>query len=379
MNPLTMRSGVVSTVIAVYNRAQLLAEAVDSVLAQSYRPIEIVIVDDGSTDGSGEVAKRFATRHPEIVRYTYQANAGHASATNHGLRLITGEFVQLLDSDDLLMADKFTRQVAALRAHPECGIAYGYAREYALGGQWSGLPARRTGQVFTHLFPALLSGKIWPAPTPLYRRTVIDEIGPFLEVTVHQDWEYECRAAARGVRLHHCPAYVADLRGAHHLEGRKKGGASGKQLQEWAVVLERILASARSAGVRHADLDALSKSLFNVARKCAAAGHEAEARRCLALGCETGAAARRFRMALFRESCERFGWIRTGRLVERIDHSGATDALRALRTRPRVFAAAWRHRLSEAVATTTGQPPGRWPGLLWHRWQHRRSKMRAHV
>jgi hypothetical protein len=369
--------GVVSTVITVYNRPRLLADAVNSVIAQTYRPIEIVIVDDGSTDGTGAVARSFEARYPDIVRYVHQPNQGPAGASNHGLRLISGEFVQFLDSDDVIMPDKFARQVAGLRDHPECGISYCYVREYALGQPWSGLPARRTGQTFAQLFPAVLSGKIWPTPAPLYRRSVVDDNGPFADASIHQDWEYECRAAARGVRLHHVRAYLADLRGAHQLEGRKKGGAAGRRLQEAAVMLARVLESARAAGVAPPDLDALSRHFFITARKCAAGGYEHEARECLLRGLETGSASRRARIMTFRAVAQRIGWQRAGRWCEAIEHSQGADVLRRIRREPRAFYARWRHRAAEAAATTTGQPIARWPELLLHRWRHRQSRVRA--
>lgn len=377
MTPRPVTAGLVSTVVTVYNRPALLADAVNSVLAQTYRPIEIVIVDDGSTDESGAVGRGFQDRFPDIVRYAYQSNQGPAAASNHGLRLITGEFVQFLDSDDVLMPQKFERQVDGLRAHPSCGISYCYAREYAIGSAWSGLPARRSGDTFDQLFPALLSGKIWPTPAPLYRREVVDANGEFLDVRIYQDWEYECRAAARGVRLHHCPEFLADLRGTHHLEGRKKGGASGTKLREWSHVLTRVLGHARDAGVAQADLDALSAQLFRAARKCAAGGYEAEARACLDRARDTASHSRRRRIEAYRAASDRFGWREVGRWSEDAAQSWIAGAIRTVRREPRVFASRWRHRWREAIKTTAGQPVDRWPRLLWHRWQHRRSKSRV--
>jgi hypothetical protein len=373
------RAGLVSTIITVYNRPQLLRESVNSVLLQTHRPIEIVIVDDGSTDESGAVGRAFENQYPGVIRYVHQDNRGPAGASNRGLEFVTGEFVQFLDSDDLLMPEKFALQVAGLRAHPECGISYGYVREYALGQPWSGFPSRRTGHTFDRLFPALLSGKIWPTPAPLYRRQVVDQNGPFLDVSIHQDWEYECRAAARGVRLHHCRHYLADFRGAHHLEGRKKGGASGRKLQEWALVLEHVVRSARAGSVAAGDLDALSRVAFRAARKCAAGGYEAEARRSLAIALETGTAFRRVLMSGYSAVSDRVGWPVIGRWSEVVDHSVLAGVIRTVRRQPRALYARWRHRAEEAAATTTGQPMARWPWLLWDRWQHRRSKTGLHA
>lgn len=372
-----MRPGVVSTVIGVYNRPALLQEAVSSVLAQTYRPIQIVIVDDGSTDGTGAVCDELAATHPDIVRVIHQANRGLGGALNAGLGLADGEYIQYLDSDDVIMPGKFAEQVAGLREHPECGISYCYGREYVMGETWSGQPARRSGQTFERLFPALVWGKIWPAPSPLYRRSVVEANGPFLEVAVQLDWEYECRAGARGVRLHHCRSFLADLRGTHRQEGRRKGGATGQRLRDYALVLERILGHAQSANVSPRDLDVLARLVFSAARQCAAAGFEVEARRCLALAHGAARPWRRFRIAAYGAAADRIGWQTMGEGVLRSERLAVVAAARAIRRLPRAKYDLWRHRLREARATVSGEPVGRWPDLLWHRWSHRRSKVRV--
>ena len=151
-----VKPALVTTVIAVYNRPQLIVAAVTSVLAQSYRPIEVIVVDDGSTDGTGAVCDSLAAAHPAIVQVLHRPNGGLGSALNAGLGTARGEFIQFLDSDDLIMPEKFAMQVAALRDHPECGLSYCYVREYVLGEPWSDRPARRSGETFERLFPALV-------------------------------------------------------------------------------------------------------------------------------------------------------------------------------------------------------------------------------
>src|SRR5205814_5528871 len=88
----TSVAGLVSTIIPVHNRAGLLREAVASVLAQTYRPIEIIIVDDGSTDDTARIADALAAESPGVVRAVHQANAGQGPAREAGRRLATGEF-----------------------------------------------------------------------------------------------------------------------------------------------------------------------------------------------------------------------------------------------------------------------------------------------
>ena len=368
-----VKPALVTTVIAVYNRPQLIVAAVTSVLAQSYRPIEVIVVDDGSTDGTGAVCDSLAAAHPAIVQVLHRPNGGLGRALNAGLGIARGEFIQFLDSDDLIMPEKFAMQVAALRDHPECGLSYCYVREYVLGEPWSGRPARRSGETFERLFPALVWGKIWPAPAPLYRRAVVDANGPFLEVSVQLDWEYECRMGSRGVRLHHCRAFLADLRGTHRAEGRSKGGATGQQLRDYALVIERVFRHAQAAGVSLADADILARLLFAASRKCAAAGYEAEARRCLKLAECAARPWRRLRIAGYGALSALAGWSPVGRLFEIGDRSRTMTAMRAVRRQPRAIFDLWRHRAREAALTVSGHPLGRWPGLLWHRWQHRRS------
>jgi glycosyltransferase involved in cell wall biosynthesis len=370
----TVRHGVVSTVIAVFNRPRLLAEAVASVLAQTYRPIEIVIVNDGSTDETAAVCDAFAAAHPGVVVVIHQANTGFAGATNTGLRTVTGEFVQLLDSDDLLMPEKFAHQVAGLRAHPECGISYCQAREYVLGEPWSGLPARRSGQAYETLFPAVLDGKIWPSPSPLFRRSLIEANGPFVSSAVHPEWEYECRLAAQGVRLHYCPIVLTDMRGTHRMEGRTKGGVSVGQIKDYVHVLDRIAHHARAGTFSDRERDRFARLLFAAARKSAAAGFEGEARRCLVLSLEWARPWRRRRIAGYAALSERCGWQRAGEWFERASRHPVMAMVRAARRQPRAQFDLWRHRAHAARVAVQGQPLAQWPELLRHRWSNRRAK-----
>src|SRR5215475_11301137 len=148
--------GLVSTVIPVHNRPLLLREAVESVLAQTYRPIEIVIVDDGSTDDTAQSIAALAAGYPSIVRHLRIPNGGPGAAREAGRLMANGEFIQYLDSDDLLLPRKFEMQVGGLRAHPECGVAYGRTRVYRVGDPPSNLSCKRTGERIETIFPSFL-------------------------------------------------------------------------------------------------------------------------------------------------------------------------------------------------------------------------------
>ena len=204
----------VTTIIPVYNRPKLLAEAVASVLAQTYRPIEIIIVDDGSTDDTAAVADNLAKDHPQEIRVIHQANSGVGSAREAGRLQARGEFIQYLDSDDILMPRKFELQVAGLRAHPECGVAYGKTRYYEGEGPATDIPWKRTGEKIETMFPAFLKSRWWGTSTPLYRREITDRAGAWTSLCREEDWEYDCRIAALGVKLYYCDEFVSEQRDA---------------------------------------------------------------------------------------------------------------------------------------------------------------------
>ncbi|HOF08827.1 MAG TPA: glycosyltransferase [Opitutaceae bacterium] len=108
----------VSILIPSFNAARWLPETLGSVIAQTWREIEIVVIDDGSTDGSLEIAQTYAARHPRLIRVGAQANAGAAAARNHGLRLATGDLIKFLDADDLISPTSIESQVERLHGHP---------------------------------------------------------------------------------------------------------------------------------------------------------------------------------------------------------------------------------------------------------------------
>ncbi len=206
-----VESGLVSCIVPVLNRPQLMVEAVASVLAQSYRPIEILVVDDGSTDSTVARARDLAAAHPEI-RVIQQANSGVAAARETGRLQARGEFIQYLDSDDRLLPRKFERQVAALQARPECGIAYGVTRLIDANGAVLAEPCKGTGQARDRLLPALLLDRWWCTDTPLFRRSVCDAVGSWKSMPISEDWEYEARAAALDVPLVWCNEAVSEHR-----------------------------------------------------------------------------------------------------------------------------------------------------------------------
>src|SRR5829696_6977365 len=128
----------VSVVIPCYNQAHFLEEAIESVLAQSYKDFEIIVIDDGSTDDTGEVAGRYPR-----VRLFRQDNQGLAAARNAGLWRSKGEYLVFLDADDRLLPWALEVGLKHLRAHPECAFVSGYYRPIAVDGSPLPLPLQQ--------------------------------------------------------------------------------------------------------------------------------------------------------------------------------------------------------------------------------------------
>lgn len=119
-------NNLVSVIIPVYNCDRYLAEAIESVLAQTYQPLEIIVVDDGSTDGSAEVARRFSSS----VQYHYQTQSGAAAARNYGTELAQGSFFAFLDADDFWVKDKLTRQMQVFQSESDIDMVFGHVRQF---------------------------------------------------------------------------------------------------------------------------------------------------------------------------------------------------------------------------------------------------------
>ncbi|MBD2578881.1 glycosyltransferase family A protein [Oscillatoria sp. FACHB-1406] len=116
----------ISVIIPVYNCERYLAEAIESVLAQKYQPLEIIIVDDGSRDRTAEVAKSFG----DSVQYHYQTQSGAATARNFGISLAKADYFAFLDADDRWVKDKLSRQMAVFESEPNLEMVLGYVQNF---------------------------------------------------------------------------------------------------------------------------------------------------------------------------------------------------------------------------------------------------------
>ena len=137
-NKETCVPGRISVVIPVYNGERYVAQAIDSILEQGHPDLELILVDDGSTDGTFAIVEAYGNR----VRYVFQDNAGSSVARNHGCRLATGEFLAFLDADDLWVEGKLRRQTEVLASDPSLDLVWGHVVEFRDGDEPSTSPGR---------------------------------------------------------------------------------------------------------------------------------------------------------------------------------------------------------------------------------------------
>jgi glycosyltransferase involved in cell wall biosynthesis len=171
-----IEGGKVSVVVPCYNQARFLGDAIQSVLSQGYTDFEIIVVDDGSKDGTEEVASGYA-RENSRVRFIRQENRGLAAARNRGLADAHGEYVVFLDSDDRLLGEALEVGVRELEAHPGCAFVSGICRKITADG--SIVPGWEQFRVRDDPYIELLRSCPVYVPAVMYRRSVFDVVGDF--------------------------------------------------------------------------------------------------------------------------------------------------------------------------------------------------------
>jgi glycosyltransferase involved in cell wall biosynthesis len=177
--------GLVSVVMPAFEEEAFIAEALRSVLAQTYHPVEVIVVDDGSGDRTAELAES----HDVVV--LRRPHLGASAARNAGLAVASGEYWTIFDADDVMPPERLARQVDYLEAHPELGLVLGLTEAFVSPGEprpphynpvWDNGP-----------FPAC-------AGTMLARRTILDVVGPFDEtLALAYDVDWLARAKDAGV------------------------------------------------------------------------------------------------------------------------------------------------------------------------------------
>ena len=200
----------VSVLIPTYNQARYVSEAIESALVQTYSDYEIVVVDDGSTDGTGAVAEAYIPR----VRVIHQENRGESGARNAGLQATSGEYIAFLDGDDVYLPDKLERQVNVLGTHQEVGVAYSdvYLWDTTAGQSQALRLFPGQGAPSGNVLERLVRGNLLTIHAALVRRECLETVG-FFDETIHTfpDWELWLRLAAN-YEFFYLPGPVARYR-----------------------------------------------------------------------------------------------------------------------------------------------------------------------
>lgn len=200
--------GLVSVIIPCYNGERYIEQAIRSCLSQTYRNLEIIVVDNGSTDDSRRIAESFDPQ----VRVIHEPKKGLHHARNAGLANCSGEFVQFLDCDDLLNQDKIEKQVFVLRCNPRIDIIYGSGYYFQHSIEQAVEPIHVIRQAKDYA-TALLANHMLTVHSALIRKWVIDNVGPAdTDLSAQEDWDYWLRAARFGFHFHYDPQGICYYR-----------------------------------------------------------------------------------------------------------------------------------------------------------------------
>ena len=220
----------VSVIIPAYNRATVLGEAIDSALGQTHRRLEVIVVDDGSTDGSAGVAAGYEDPRVHVL---VRSNGGIGAARNTGVVNAGGQILAFLDSDDRWAPDKLERQLARLAQQPDLDGVYGFVQEFGDGAARDGGATRNAR-----------------APLPsatILRRMSFERVGPFATGWRLGEWvEWWARASEAGLRFEAVGEAVTFRR----VDGDNQGFREAQERADYLHILKEALDRRRAAAAR---------------------------------------------------------------------------------------------------------------------------------
>lgn len=187
----------VSVIIPTYNYAKFLPEAIDSVLNQTYQDVEIIIVDDGSTDNTKEIVGNYIQKYPNKVRYLYQKNQGPGAASNKGIIESKGEFIAILGADDIWLPEKLKMQMDLFEEFPVLGFVH---TDYSLFNEKRQMLNFKFGvkskNFSGYIFKYLLRECFIRTSTAIVKRECLNNVGLFEEI-LSEDYDFWLRVSRK--------------------------------------------------------------------------------------------------------------------------------------------------------------------------------------
>lgn len=185
-----------SVIIPTFNRSSMIVEALNSLVEQSYRPLEIVVVDDGSTDGTPEILENFSSKLTDselTFKLLFTDNQGAPKARNLGFRESSGTYISFMDSDDLTCNGGFSVLLNTLKDDSSLDFAYGRVSVVSLDEDDAEFKERTVGETYCDSSSSI-SGYHWHTMGAVYSRALLNKVGPWNEkLTGSQDWEFQGR------------------------------------------------------------------------------------------------------------------------------------------------------------------------------------------
>jgi glycosyltransferase involved in cell wall biosynthesis len=257
----------VSILIPCYNAAPWLAETLESALAQTWPRIEIIVVDDGSRDGSPTLARSFKARGVKVIA---QSNRGASATRNRGLRLAQGDLIQFLDADDLLTPDKIVAQVELLRrAGPDCVASCRWGR-FTSNPAAAAFVDESVFRDFTpidYLLAHTGSAQMMHPAAWLVPRTVVDRAGPWDEtLSLNDDGEYFARVVLAARQIVFAPTGASLYRSnlSESLSRRRDRRSLESMARSVELIASHLLRSEDSPRVRRALADYWQRLVFEL-------------------------------------------------------------------------------------------------------------------
>ncbi len=233
----------VTAVVPSYNRAHLITDSLDSIAAQDYRPIEVIVVDDGSTDHTEAIVKRWQAENESaddlVIHYIWQENQGGNVARNSGITAARGKYIAFLDSDDRWHSSKLSKQLARFDGDPLVGGVYCGVQHVEVGSEEILEPSDRAYPQGWVLEKMLVRDVTAPTSTYMVRKEVFEKVGYFdVELQARQDWDMWIRLAEK-YKIGCVPEPLVDFR--EH-PGPRTASNPLKEIDAYRRIMEKYAA-----------------------------------------------------------------------------------------------------------------------------------------